>query len=130
MAGLLPEQLRGAGMARIATVDRVGGRVLIMGGWRGGCDVTIQCCEIARRSDDNYVENFGKSSLHERAHLSALPRFLTSPESNRKDLALLDEIRLGVIVFSHEANDLAWDTHAHVFEVAIVAHGVLDQLVP
>ena len=53
-----------------------------------------------------------------------------SKETNRKTLSILNQHRLGAIVLFHALHYLAWHTHARMFKVAIVAHDILDKLIP
>lgn len=47
-----------------------------------------------------------------------------------KPLSILYKFRFGSIVIYHSTDDLAGDTHTHMFHVAVIAHHILKELIP
>ena len=63
-----------------------------------------------------------------------LPNSLTEAKSlplknDGESLFFGSQDRLGSIEFLHPGHDFSRDTHAHVLEVSVVAHHVLDELI-
>jgi len=51
-------------------------------------------------------------------------------QSKSEALLLFDKLWFCAVVCSHSQNDFARNTHAHVLQIAIVAHNVLNELIP
>src|ERR1700694_3803135 len=72
-----------------------------------------------------------RASGDSRSPARLLGRGITLGEQSKSEtLVLFDQFRLGAVVRSHTPNDLERNTHTHVFEIAIVAHDIFDELVP
>ena len=76
-------------------------------------------------SDSRFVPKT-RSKLQE----STLLRAQLGQQPKSKTLVFSDKARLRPVVCLHSLNNLERDAHAHVLQIAIVAHDIFEHLVP